>query len=156
VASGSNRSNDRSDNNLGFLVADVARLMRRAFQDRLSGSSLTLTLTLAQGRALVYVSRNQGIRQVDLADLLEVQPMTLARLVDQLADAGLVERRPDPLDRRAHRIYPTAEASPHLAAIDDVVVEIRKAASRGLDRTELAAVLAALRRMRSNLSDREP
>jgi DNA-binding MarR family transcriptional regulator len=135
---------------LGFLVSDVARLMRRAFQQRLEGSSLTLS----QARALVYVSRNEGIRQVDLADLLEVQPMTLARLIDQLADAGLVERRGDPVDRRAYQVFLTAAAVPQLAAIDQVVVTIRKEATRGLDAAEVAAALAALRRMRDNLSDR--
>jgi DNA-binding MarR family transcriptional regulator len=135
---------------LGFLVADVSRAMRRAFQRRIEGSSLTL----AQARVLVYVSRNQGVRQVDLADLLEVQPMTLARQIDQLADAGLVERRPDPVDRRAYRIHPTAAAAPHLAAIDQVIVAIRKEAARGLDPDALATTLAALRLMRDNLSTR--
>ena len=73
---------------LGFLLADVFRLLRQNFQRRLEGSSLTL----AQARALVYLSRHEGVRQVDLAEMLEVQPITLARLIDQLADAGLVER----------------------------------------------------------------
>ena len=94
--------------NLGFLLADVSRLMRRAFQQRLEGSSLTL----AQARALIYVSRNEGVRQVDLADLLEVQPITLARLIDQLAGDGLVERRSDPADRRAYHIFLTPAAAP--------------------------------------------
>ena len=135
---------------LGFLVADVSRAMRRAFERRLEGSSLTL----AQARALVYVSRNEGIRQVDLAELLEVRPITLARLVDQLADAGLVERRDDAADRRAYRIHLTPRATPHLAAIDQVVTAIRRDATRGLDRATLATALAALHAMRDNLSDR--
>ncbi len=135
---------------LGFLVADVSRAMRRAFERRLEGSSLTL----AQARALVYVARNEGIRQVDLAELLEVRPMTLARLVDQLANARLVERRDDAADRRAYRIHLTPHAKPHLAAIDQVVATIRREATRGLDRDALATVLAALRTMRDNLSDR--
>src|SRR4051812_9261819 len=93
---------------LGFLLADVSRLMRRAFQQRLEGSSLTL----AQARALIYVSRHEGVRQIDLADLLEIQPITLARLIDQLAAAGLVERRPDPTDRRAYQVFLTSAAAP--------------------------------------------
>ena len=136
--------------NLGFLIADVSRGMRRAFQRRIEGSSLTL----AQARALVYVSRNEGIRQVDLADLLEVQPMTLARLLDQLAEAGLVERRTNPSDRRAYQIHLTPAATPHLAAIDQVVATIREEAARGLTPEELDALVGGLRRMRDNLSTR--
>lgn len=145
------KSGRNQADSLGFLVSDVARLMRRAFRRSIEGSSLTL----AQARALVHVSRNEGIRQVELADLLEVQPMTLARLIDQLADAGLVERRADPVDRRAYRIHLTPAAAPELAAIDQVVVAIRKEAARDLTKDELAAVLLALRKMRETLSGRE-
>lgn len=141
----------QQQDSLGFIVSDVARLMRRAFERRLEGSSLTL----GQARALVYVSRNEGIRQVDLAVLLESHPMTLARLVDQLAGAGLVERRADATDRRAHKLHLTPAAAPHLAAIDQVVVTIRKEAARHLDKDQVAAVLHALEQMRDNLSDRQ-
>jgi DNA-binding MarR family transcriptional regulator len=136
--------------NLGFLIADVSRSMRRAFQRHIEGSSLTLS----QARVLVYVSRNEGIRQVDLAELLEVQPMTLARLLDQLATATLVERRPDPVDRRAYQLHLTPAAGPHLEAIEQVVVTIRDQAARGLEVGELEVVLRALRRMRDNLAPR--
>ncbi len=138
------------EESLGFLLADVSRLMRRAFKQRLEGSALTL----AQARALVYVSRNEGVRQVELAELLEVQPITLARLLDQLADRGLIERRPDPTDRRAYRIHLTAAAAPHLAAIRQVAALIRNDALRGFGKEEAAAVLSALRQMQSNLSSR--
>lgn len=135
---------------LGFLLADVSRSMRRAFQQRLEGSSLTL----AQARALVYVSRHEGERQVDLAELLEIQPITLARLIDQLGDAGLVERRHDPNDRRAYRLFLTPAATPRLAAIEQVAAAIRRDALRGLDAQQAAFVHAALRTMRDNLSQR--
>jgi hypothetical protein len=82
--------NSKQDS-LGFLLASVARQLRHAFQQRLTDPQLTL----AQARALVYVARHEGVRQVELAALLEVQPITLARLIDQLARAGLVERRAD-------------------------------------------------------------
>jgi len=135
---------------LGFLLADVSRSMRRAFQQRLEGSSLTL----AQSRALIYVSRNEGIRQVDLADLLEIQPITLARLIDQLAASGLVERRADPADRRAYRLFLTAAAEPHLSAIQDVAALIRTAALKDLDKQQIATVLFALKKMRENLTSK--
>ncbi|MFN0305027.1 MAG: MarR family winged helix-turn-helix transcriptional regulator [Burkholderiales bacterium] len=135
---------------LGFLLADVSRLMRRAFQQRLEGS----TLTLAQARALVYVSRNEGVRQVDLADLLEVQPITLARLIDQLADTGLVERRADPVDRRAYQVFLTRAAAPHLAAIEKVAKKIRSEALHGFSEQQAASALFALGKMRENLASR--
>lgn len=138
------------EESLGFLLADVSRLMRRAFQQRLDGSSLTL----AQARTLVYVSRHEGVRQVELAELLEVQPITLARLIDQLTEAGLVERRSDPTDRRAYQIYLTSAAAPQLAAIKQVAALIRGDALRGLGKQEAAAVLSALRKMHDNLSMR--
>src|SRR5688572_24630980 len=82
---------------LGFLLTDSLRLTRRIaaryFEE--------YNMTLAQARALLGVFRWQGIRQVDLADFMEIQPISLARLLDQLAEAGLIERRPDPKDRRA-------------------------------------------------------
>lgn len=139
------------EESLGFLLADVSRLMRRAFRQRLEGSSLTL----AQARALIYVSRHEGVRQVDLAELLEVQPITLARLLDQLAAAGFVERQPDPADRRAYRIYLTPAAAPQLAAIKQVAAAIRADALRGLGKQEAAAVLAALGKMHGNLAPRQ-
>lgn len=124
--------------------------MRRAFQQRLEGSSLTL----AQARALVHVSRHEGVRQVDLADMLEVQPITLARLIDQLADAGLVERRADPADRRAYRMFLTPAAASHLAAIRQVATAIQADALRDLDERQAAIFSFVLRKMRDNLSSR--
>jgi DNA-binding MarR family transcriptional regulator len=141
------------EESLGFLLADVSRLMRRAFQQRLLGK--LATLTLAQARALVYVSRHEGVRQVDLAELLEIQPITLARLIDQLEDAGLVERRTDPTDRRAYQIYLTPAAAPQLEAIKEIAAAIRANALRGMSKQEAATVLAALARMHGNLSERE-
>jgi DNA-binding MarR family transcriptional regulator len=141
---------DAQQDSLGFLLANVSRLMRRAFQQQLEGSSLTL----AQARALIYVSRHEGVRQVELAELLEVQPITLARLIDQLADAGLVERRPDPSDRRAYQIFLTPAAAPHLLAIRDVTAAIHAEALRDLSDKQVATVFLALNRMRDNLSSR--
>lgn len=133
---------------LGFMLADVARLMRRDFKLRLQDSCLTH----AQARVLVHASRNEGIRQIELAEMLEVQPITLARLLDQLAEVGLIERRPDPGDRRAYHIYLTETAAPHLASIERVAKTIYKAAMRDLSEKQAASVLVALRRMRDNLA----
>ncbi|MBZ0090643.1 MAG: MarR family transcriptional regulator [Sulfuricellaceae bacterium] len=140
----------QQQDSLGFLLADVSRLMRQAFLRRLEGSSLTL----AQARALIYVSRHEGVRQVELAELLEVQPITLARLIDRLADNGLVERRPDPADRRAYRVFLKPGAASHLAAIEKVAAVIRADALQGLDEQQIATLLSALSAMRDNLTSR--
>jgi len=134
--------------NIGFMLADVTRLMRRAFQRHLEGSSLTL----AQARALIYVARNEGLRQVELADLLEIKPITVARLIDKLAASGLIERRHDPEDRRAYRVFLMPAAATHLEAIQKVGDRIRAQAVKGLDKQQADLVSAALRRMRDNLS----
>ncbi len=135
---------------LGFLLASVSHLMRRAFSERREDGALTL----AQARALFYVSRNEGMRQIDLAELLEVKPITLARLIDQLAEAGLVERRADPDDRRAYRIFLTPTAAPHLESIEAVAASVRADALRGLGKQDVATLFAALQAMRDNLASR--
>lgn len=135
-------------NSLGFLLADVYRLLRRAFEQGLEGSSLTL----AQARALFYVSRHEGIRQVELAELLEIQPISLARLIDQLAECGLVERRPDPTDRRAYQLFLKPAAAAHLAAIERVAIAVRADALSGIDKPQADALLLALGTMRNNLA----
>ena len=132
----------------GFLIADVGRLMRRAFQARLEDGPLTF----AQALVLAYVERQQGLRQVELAELMEIQPITLARLVDQLAKAGLVERRPDTDDRRAYRLHLTAAAAPELEAVRRIGAEVRAEAIAGLGASDSARLNAMLRRMRDNLA----
>ena len=137
-----------SPEGVGFLVADVARLMRRAFQARLHGAALTY----AQARALAWLARREGLRQVDLAEQLEIQPITLGRLVDQLALAGLVERRPDPDDRRAYRLFLTPAAAPRLAEIRAIGEALAAEALAGLDAREAAGTLEGLRRIRDTLA----
>ncbi|QEY63284.1 MarR family transcriptional regulator [Metapseudomonas lalkuanensis] len=138
------------EESLGFLLADASRLMRRAFERQITGSSLTLS----QARALAHVARHEGCRQVDLADQLEVKPITLARLLDQLEQAGLVERRPDPDDRRAYRLHLRAQADQALADIRAAGAAMLAEALQGISEEEEAALTNALRKMRANLSSR--
>ncbi len=138
---------ERPQEGFGFLLADLSRLMRQAFQQRTGASNLTL----AQARVLLYVARHEGIRQVELAGLLEVQPITLARLIDHLHEEGLVERRNDPSDRRAYHLHLTPAATPRLQALREVVAEVRADALRGVDPEAAALVLATLHTMRDNL-----
>ena len=135
--------------NFGFLLADLSRLMRARFKLQLTDSELTHS----QARALLYLSRHQGTRQVELAELLNIQPITLARILDQLAEQGLIERRPDPSDRRAHRLHLTDAATPHLEAIEDVIAELRAQALQGIAPKEAEQVMQALSRIRDNLAN---
>jgi DNA-binding MarR family transcriptional regulator len=132
----------------GFLLMDVSRMLRRAFQKRMVGGELTL----AQCRALIYIARNPGIRQVELADRLEVQPITLARLVDQLEDCGLAERRPHPTDRRAYQLFETKKAERYLEGMLDVLKQIRQDAFAGLSEAEMTALTSALEKIHHNLA----
>ena len=97
------------------------------------------------------LSRNEGINQGGLAELLEVEPITLCRMVDRLQEAGLVERRPDPADRRAWRIHLTDEARPLL---DQLRAIGNESAMEGLRADERAALNDHLQRVRENLAPR--
>ena len=97
---------------LGFVLNDVARLMRKRFEQRARAAALGLTR--AQAAVLAHLARQEGVNQVSLAQILELEPITLARILDRLQAAGLVERRPDPKDRRAHLLYLTPSAFPLL------------------------------------------
>ena len=135
---------------LGFLMADISRLMRNTFQQQIQGSS---NLTLAQSKALLYISRNQGLRQVELAEMLEIKPITLARLIDVLTDAKLVERRADANDRRAYCLYLLPDAEPSLAVINRVITDVRAKAFNHLDEAQREAILQGLKTIHQNLSD---
>src|ERR1700757_4196184 len=101
------------DRSFGFLINEVARLFGRRFDH----NGRRLGLTRAQGPILGYLARNEGINQAGLADLLEIRPMTLVRQIDRMEEDGWIERRPDPADRRAHRLVLTAKARPILYRI---------------------------------------
>lgn len=133
---------------LGFLISDVSRLMRRRFDER----ARLIGVTSAQWRTLVTLSRNEGINQGGLADLLEVEPITLCRMIDRLEEAQLVERRRDPADRRAWLIYLTPKALPLLGqfrALADVMIE---SALFGLDEGQRAQLMDSLATIRTNLN----
>ncbi|MCW5730641.1 MAG: MarR family transcriptional regulator [Alphaproteobacteria bacterium] len=136
---------------LGFLMNEVARLMRLNFNRR----AQSLGLSLAQWRALAYLSRQQGIRQVTLAERLEIQPITLARQIDRLEEAGLVARRPDPEDRRAFRLFLTDQAKPWLARMWALAGETHEEAMSGLDAHMRASLVQSLMRMKQNLQEVE-
>src|SRR3954452_21158137 len=91
-----------------FLINDVARLMRTHADQR----TRQFGMTSAQWAVLVRLESNEGLKQSELAEILDLQPITLTRLVDRLCASGLIERRADPGDRRVKRLYLTAQARP--------------------------------------------
>ena len=137
---------------LGFLLSDVSRLIRRRFDER----ARLIGATRAQWRTLVILSRNEGINQGGLAELLEVEPITLCRMIDRLEEAGLVERRRDPADRRAWLIYLTAKAGPVLANVRVIADGLFEDALAGLSDADRATLTALLERMRENLCAEPP
>lgn len=132
---------------LGFLLSDASRLLRRRFDE----SARAIGVTRAQWRTLVSLSRNEGINQGGLADLLEVEPITLCRMVDRLEEAGLVERRRAPADRRAWHIYLTERSRPLLGELRTLAADVTDRATDGLSAAELDALTATLKRMHANL-----
>lgn len=134
--------------NVGFLMGDVSRLMRRRFDERARKSGATGP----QWRTLKMLERHEGLNQGQLAELLEVEPITCCRMIDRLEEAELVERRRDPADRRAWRIYLTDKARPVLAELHDVAGEMIEAALYGLSQAERDALTAALNTIRSNIT----
>ena len=134
---------------LGFLMSDVSRLMRRRFDERARRSGATG----AQWRALKLLERHEGINQGKLAELLEVEPITLCRMVDRLEDSGLAERRRDPADRRAWQIYLTDKARPVLDDLHNVAGGMIEDALDGLSSQQRDDLIDALNTIRSNLTN---
>lgn len=133
--------------NVGFLLRDVTRLMRRNFLRHADDFGLTY----AQMQALAYVAWADGLRQVALADMLEIQPITTTRLVDKLVEEGLVERCPDPDDRRACQLFITDKAKPLLDQLYVVAAAARKEAMTGITAEMQEMLMSILQQMHGNL-----
>ena len=96
--------------NLGFLLKDTTRLYVRLYEQRMSHMGVTLD----QAKVLAYLSRNEGVSQIRLADLCGVDPMSLVRILDRMEGDGWIERRPHPTDRRARQLFLKEGAQPFL------------------------------------------
>ena len=141
---------DKRDPNrvFGFLMADITRLMRRDFALR----AQPLDMTEGQWRLLARLSDNEGLSQAALAELMEVQPITLVRLIDRLEAAGLVERRPAPKDRRAFQLFLTPKAQPIIDRIWDFGHQTREEAMAGLSAAEREHLIDTLIKIKANLA----
>jgi DNA-binding MarR family transcriptional regulator len=135
---------------VGFLVGDIARLLRRRFERALAEEDMGVTPS--EARTLAFVEHYPHYHQAMLAERLGVEPMTLSSVLDRLETAGLVERQTDPCDRRAKCVVLTEAARPVLARIREVAIGIRAAALDGMSDAEGAAAYALLARIHDNLS----
>jgi MarR family transcriptional regulator for hemolysin len=131
----------------GFLLSDVARLLR-TYADQ---KAAQFGMTRAQWVVLVRLDRSEGLKQNELADILDLQPITLTRLLDRLSDNGLIERRPDPDDRRAKRLFLTPAARPLLERLGDLSEDLMGTAVAGLDDATVEAMRANLGTVKQNL-----
>jgi MarR family transcriptional regulator, transcriptional regulator for hemolysin len=138
---------DQPSGDLLTLLHDVARLIRTTADRRARAHGMTR----AQWMILVRVHRHDGLTQRELAELLEVEPITVGRLVDRLEARGFVERRADPRDRRVWRLHLTPAAAPMLAEIDATRRELDAEATQGLPPALREATLIALKTMKQNL-----
>ncbi|MFC4294175.1 MarR family winged helix-turn-helix transcriptional regulator [Novosphingobium tardum] len=135
--------------NVAFLANDIGRLFRKRF-DAASGQA---GLTGPQWRLLGAIQRNPGANQIALANFLDVEPITAARMIDRLEKAGLVERRPDPGDRRAWCLHLTEAAQPQIAEARALAEKVIARSLAGIDENDQALLRDLLGRMRDNLSE---
>lgn len=143
---------DPPSRTLGFLLHDSARLLRKRFEQRARAHGLSLTR--AQWSVLAHLNRQEGLNQSALADVMDVEPITLARLLDKLEQLGLVERRADPRDRRAWLLYPLPAARPFLDEMRELGAATREEALRGLSPAQREQLIQMLQVIKTNLTDR--
>jgi DNA-binding MarR family transcriptional regulator len=131
-----------------FLIYDVAQLMRRQADKR----ARAYGMTRAQWAVLARLQREPGITQSRLAALTDVEPITIGRLVDRLEASGLIERQPDPDDRRIWRLRLTPKAAPILREVTAFRRDMHEEMAHGLDARDLDMLVTCLQRMRVNLT----
>ena len=131
---------------LPFDIGETAHALRKAF-DRLA---VGLGVTRAQWKVLFKLTRTPGLRQVELADMLDLEPITLCRIVDRLEEAGLVERVRDPEDRRAWRLHVTAQAQPLIEKLRAIGADLVGQAFENIDPAEVEVARRVLERVREN------
>ena len=137
---------------LGFLLRDTSRLMRRRFVQ--CARARGVPLNRSEASVLIHVDREPGMSQSQLAEQLDLEAISLVRLIDSLQEAGLVERRPHAHDRRIRTLWLTAAAKPILAQVLAVRADVRAQAMAGVSETDQEKLLDLLVAVRGNLAHR--
>ena len=130
-----------------FVLKDVARMLGTYADQR----ARQFGVSRAQWAVLMRLDRSEGLNQSELAELLDLQPITLTRLLDRLAENGLIERKPDPNDRRANRLYLTPAARPLLERLASLGADMMGTVLQGIDRKTVERMLRDLDSVRTNL-----
>ena len=130
-----------------FTLNDVARLLRTYADHR----AAAFGITRAQWAVMARLDRQEGLKQSELAEMLDLQPITLTRLLDRLSECGLIERRPDPNDRRAKLLYLTPKAKPLLEQLGDLGEELMTTALAGVEREHIEMMVTKLAIVKENL-----
>ena len=136
------------ESNIAFLCADIGRLFRKHFTEaaREAGS------TGAQWRTLLVLQRHPGINQGALAEQIDVEPITACRMVDRLEQAGLVERRRDPGDRRVWQLFLTPAAGPVVVQLKTIGIELLEWATSDLTAEEVVTLGGYLHKIRDKIA----
>lgn len=142
-------SSKANSDSLGFMFAEASRLLRVALERRIAAAGLDITP--AEARALVHVAAVEGSRQNVIAERMGVEPMTVCAYLDRLERLGLVERKPDPNDRRAKNVTTTDAADQLIAAVRKQSEQLYREIQQGLDAETQAVFLQALKTIRRNL-----
>ena len=132
---------------IAFLINDVGRLIRTYADQEVR----RFGMTRAQWAVLSRIGRVEGLKQSELAEMLDLQPITLTRLIDRLCDSGLIERRADPNDRRAKRLFLTSAAKPLMDRLDALGEELMGTVLEGIEPAENDLMLRHLNAVRENL-----
>ena len=130
-----------------FLISDVGRLLRTHADQR----ARQFGMTRAQWAVLARLETNEGLKQTELAEILDLQPITLTRLVDRLCANGLIERRADPDDRRVKRLYLTPAARPLMDRLADLSHDMMGTVLGGFDLQTIERMIGELSRAKENL-----
>lgn len=133
---------------LGFLLHDAARLLRKRFEVRAS----CYGLSAAQWRLLVRLVKDEGVAQARLAELLEIEPISVSRLLDRMEEGGWIERRPDAGDRRVRMVFPTARSREAFAHVKSMAGEVYEEALAGLSQQARRGTIEGLSAIVNNLS----
>lgn len=133
--------------NFGFLLKDVSRRYSLRFEQH----ARDISLTLMQCKTLVYLEKNEGISQAKLAELTAMDAMMMVRIVDRMEADQLLERRPDPADRRARQLYLTKKAKPFLEKISLLAEATRSEVFAGISKADREAFMHTLEKMHTNV-----
>jgi DNA-binding MarR family transcriptional regulator len=139
---------DDPDSSIGFLISDVARMLRRVYDRRVE----PLGLTRAQWRVLVHLHRREGVSQTALAQFLEIEKPTLGRLVDRLEEKGWIERQVDDRDQRARRLVLAEAVRPMIAEMETMAEAVHDDALAGLGADGERRLRRALLTVKANLA----